>query len=472
MSRPVSLIKITFQLHRPWAVGGVAFDTDEVDLPVLLDFNDDPYVPASSLVGALRQHLHSTGLEDPLWLGPPIGEAGRPTTGEGGESAPRLASPLRALGTRLVGTHQLATRATTRINARSRAADGGSLRSEHRVDVVEDNAVDAGPARLEWYASIDRGVSDPLVTGLIDVLPSWQPIIGRGRSKGMGQARVASIEVVGLDLAVPTDLTWWLTWRKAWFEGTGAPPRPVTATPGHDLRSVPASHAMAFAWRVVDPLAIGTGEFSPRKPGTKRLNDTVRRTGAARSVRFDSATKQPVIPATAWKGIFRHRVEFILTTIGCKDAEVKHHIVRLFGEASKTSSGEQTGRRGSLIFIDSPLGCSNGPAQVWERSHVGIDRFTGGVQSGKLFTVEVVAPGALANQSIESTTAIEDRDRRLLLLAAKDIHDGLVGLGGMVTRGYGTLQLTTNCVAAQSFAGVTAAEFAVVAVTEESKVDA
>lgn len=469
MGRVVTVFEVTFEFLQPWAVGGVAQDDPEIDLPVVLDAADRPYVPASSLVGSLRRHLGDRGLDAERWLGPDIGPAGKITNDGKGNELRRRPSPLRALGTRLAGVEPtLTVRATTKISSKRAAAEGGTLRAEHRVEIPEDRSPgSASLVKLIWFATLDQAGTDPLVTELVLALKSWQPVIGRGRSKGMGSARVSQIRRISLDLGNPDDLTWWLVGRRAWFEGAASPGPAVEQEDGDQFRCVPPSRRICFEWQVADPLAIGTGESSPRKPGTTRLDGSVRRKAAARALRLDGGAKTAVVPATAWKGVFRHRVEFILNAIECTPEQVASHRDRLFGRGSNEEDGGQSGHRGVLTFVDSLIKSpQEGPAVIWERSHVGIDRITGGARRGTLFAVEAVAPGARLTQVIECDRELTERDRKLLSMAAKDIHDGLVGLGGMTTRGYGSLSLTQACFENQRFDGLTAHDFATPSATE------
>ena len=96
-----------------------------------------------------------------------------------------------------------------------------------------------------------------------------------------------------------------------------------------------------------------------------------------------------------------------------------------------------TARRGRIGFRDSTVT----QPRVEGRSHVAIDRISGGGRDKLLFTDDVVTAGRVS-LTITPLGQVEEWERNLLLHVVADIHDGLIGVGGGVQRGQGTLQLT------------------------------
>lgn len=436
MSRTVSLIKLVLQFTRPWAVGGVGNADAEVDLPILLDPRSTPplpYLPPTSLVGALREHLTAElGAEASVhWLGPLSGKA-EERTGD----LPRIASRLCALGTRLHAGHALQEIVSTSVDPCRRSAAAGTLRIEQRV--APSNPESQG-SKVDWYLTVDEEVPRDLV----EALASWSFFVGRGRTRGLGQARVQRGALMTLDLASSADLTWWLTERSAWLAGGDAGSlhgrvKPVTGT------SVEADPVVALDWLVEDPLAVGRGVSSRAEPASPRSGGATPRVAQLREMRRDGRG-QPIIPGTAWKGVFRQRATFILTAVlGLEGQSHSSRIVAdLFGDGSNSRTGEQTGRRGMLRFVDSPLRAASGSQdpRILRRTHVAIDRITGGAARGLLFTVEAVAPNELASLRIDCDAKLPPAYLCLLRHVVRDLHEGLIGVGGMNTRGYGSLRL-------------------------------
>lgn len=420
----ITMIRVELEILQSWGVGGVASLRDPIDLPIQVDPRGGghlPYVPSTSLVGALRRHF---GERAESWLGPQPGALEVST-----RTITRTPSPLRALGSRVEGTADITEYGTTAIDPARRAAKEGSLRREQRVDVLDaSSSAESRRSRLSWYLQHD-GEPDE---SLLELLRTWQPVVGRRRSTGHGRARVTAVTAFPVDLSHEVGLTWWLGGRTAWLSGTGSPPAgvKVTSLRGEELRGPVWS--LALPWVVREPVHVGGIGAQEEKPGGERR-------ASARKHR--TAAGVPIIPGSSWKGIYRHRVEHILTLCGAGAADVALVQEALFGVGG-TSRADVTGRRGCLTFPDSALTAPDGrSAARVERTHVAIDRISGGAHEGLLFAVDAVEEGSLANARIESTRELPPEVGNLLNHVVRDIHDGLVGVGGGTTRGYGWIRL-------------------------------
>ncbi|SHJ47099.1 CRISPR/Cas system CSM-associated protein Csm3, group 7 of RAMP superfamily [Tessaracoccus bendigoensis DSM 12906] len=425
----ITLLRVEIELLQPWAVGGVADLNDTIDLPVQRDPRSEPslpYVPSTSLIGALRRHLEPNLGDDCVkWLGPlPVPH--EQSTG----SVVRTASRLRALGTRVVAGQQIVAFGSTQIDPKRRAAAGGTLRTEQRVEALT-RADEGRPApTLAWYLQHD-GEAD---SALLDCLEKWQPYVGRRRSSGHGRARVSRVVAFTVDLTNPDGLTWWLEGRHGWLEGCGNPPRDVTVVERHGAALAGPAWHKSFDWKVVEPVHIGAnkGETTGAPAST---DGSKAAPGLTRK-----ASNAPVIPGTTWKGLFRHRIDAILRLCGATDEECTSVSGRLFGRSGQ-SRARTTGHRGCLRFLDAALTTPDGrkPARLVVRTHVAIDRISGGAHEGLLFAVEAVDEGARAVGVIESDTLLPPEVENLLHHVVRDIHDGFLGVGAGTTRGYGRL---------------------------------
>ncbi len=407
-----TLYKVTLTITEPWAVGGVA-DATGVDAPVLVDPRTrTPHLPAASLVGALRDHLPEPMAVE--LLGPALSKPDVDSSG----------AELHVLGTTLSEV-KVEPRTTTAIDPDRRVAKAGSLRTEHLVPATVANSTTVG-----WFIESPRPVNDEFV----DELLRWRPIIGRRRSVGRGRARVSSVETVCLDLGKPEDLRWWLDQRHTWF-GSGPVGRESESRtpPDTELEKVP--HQQKWDFAVVDAIRVGTGRTE--------TPDAERQAKAAELLR--DADGQPVIPGTSWKGLFRGRAEHIAGMLGgvpgVDSLNLSEVIAGLFG----SSHGETPQSRGVLRFLDSQLSIprqSSGTGGTKKRDHVAIDRFTGGARDGALFSFKYVPPGAMSSLVIESERHLAPVEEWLLGWVRRDLHDGIIGVGGQSGRGYGTVAFT------------------------------
>lgn len=381
----VTLIAVTVQMSSRWSVGGVAMADEAVKLPVVVDPRGGtirPWLPGASVAGSLRHHFGDQAVR---WLGPEPGGYEQ-ITGD----KQRVASPLWILGCIGCDKVEVGYSGSTKINEARGAAEAGSLRTQQW----------ASPAEI----TIACECSDA-TTELVDLLATWRPVFGRGRSAGLGQGRVRTVRAAILDLSVGDQLRWWLTSRQQWYRAE------VTAPVEEICLCLKDTENLAgIELEVREPVRIGSG--------VKDKTLSIFRVGA------DAA-----IPGSSWKGVFRHRVAAILDTLGVPDRE--EICQRIFGS---TEHG-----RGRLFFGETYV---TDPTVV-ERTHVAIDRITGGAREGALFSTEALAPGTRLSLRIcwDGNPVLPPAVGNLVAHVLRDLDDGLISVGGMGSRGYGWVQL-------------------------------
>jgi CRISPR/Cas system CSM-associated protein Csm3 (group 7 of RAMP superfamily) len=388
----ITLLRVTLTLTTAGGVTAPQTD-DPIKLPLAREpehRGGRPYIPPTSLAGGLRAHL---GEDADLYLGPAV------------EQADLRPSPVRVLGSEVTmpeGTLPTVVRSTA-IDPERGAARAGTLRSQDLLP---------GGTTVRCFLRCD----DPaLADELTRRLQTWQPVIGRGRTTGRGRAAVSEIAVRVLDLGTRDGLAAWLLHGRDGLFPAG--PKAYTRV----LSGLPIAPdpVLRLEFVVQDALAVGSGA------------GTVFRLGNVASV-----------PGSAWKGVLRSRCTYILRSCGVLDCDPDAPcggcpVCRLFGYTRRGAApGEPTGAAGLLEFSDATIRGGT----VRTRNHVAIDRFTGGARTGLLFTHEAVVGGTVTAE-IHTRAPLDAADRGLLLLAARDIHDGLVGIGGHTTRGFGTLRL-------------------------------
>ena len=387
-----TLITVTLAVGR-WAVAAPGDVWAEVDLPLHRDpRSGEVHLPCTGLAGALRDHLTRAGDTEfaKKWLGQ--------TAPEQAETRDRAVAyapgRLWILGAR-VTTGAPSRRGRTAIDDRRSAARETTLRTEEFVS----------PGVISVAIEHEGGPDQRL----LELLAHWAPFVGRGRSGGLGVSRVSHLDVHALDLSHSGHLTWWLSDHGSW--PTVAPPPDAR----HDV-SLPGATKPTpdFAWVVREPIHIGvTGTAAPGK--------------AAPTL---TAGGRALIPGESWKGVFRHRCGAILRFCGATAVETQQVQTALFGSL-------ETGR-GLLAFHDTY--CPPGRT-LRTQSHVAIDRFTGGAADGLLFATEAIPRGTWLDLSMTpSLTYLPPAVANLLGHVARDMHDGLIGIGGGGGRGYGWLQ--------------------------------
>jgi CRISPR/Cas system CSM-associated protein Csm3 (group 7 of RAMP superfamily) len=99
------------------------------------------------------------------------------------------------------------------------------------------------------------------------------------------------------------------------------------------------------------------------------------------------------------------------------------------------------GRRAQIRFANAPIREAGEPVL---RTHVAIDRFTGGARDTALYTMEALEKGSFT-VLVESLGSLPPdmlaQIRGVLRLVFEDLNDGLIGMGGGTARGYGSVRV-------------------------------
>jgi CRISPR/Cas system CSM-associated protein Csm3 (group 7 of RAMP superfamily) len=405
----ITVLKAVIAVDAGWAVGAADEGAAGLDRELLLDIAGHPWVPPSSVAGSLRAHLAGHGADERLMGSRAPLATTRP---QGAPTTTLNPSALWLLGTQTrrpgpPGSPQppaTTVEANTAVDPRRHAARPQSLRHSRVVDE---------PAVIELCAQFDGELS----ASDLELLSSWHPQVGRDRTHGGGAARLQSLGYRAYDLSDSNDL-------RAWLEtpGTGR----FSALTDVPVTAVSDDILVDEEFDIVDAIHIGTGSRHDKTSLTRTRNG------------------QPLVPASSWKGLFRARSGYIIRTCwgetaacigqtGCGTCP----LCDLFGS---------TTRRGRIAFRSSTI--TN--ARRRTRNHVAIDRVTGGAKDKLLFTDEIITAGTV-KLTIVALEIIAGWQYDLIRHVVRDIHDGLIGVGGGVQRGQGTLRLTT---ASQEQAGI------------------
>ncbi|HSV64352.1 MAG TPA: RAMP superfamily CRISPR-associated protein [Mycobacteriales bacterium] len=407
---------------------------DEPDLVPDKDTTGRSHIPGTSLAGALRELVRSHAGEEraKVLFGHLLPQ------GTGQDSVDAVASPIWVYGAWLVGAEpDLIRRASTAIDRHRGAARTNTLRCEELLPAGTQFR-----AYLRWDGAAKQDLDD-----VLDLLRTWRPLIGHGTSRGRGRCTVGSVRHGRLDLTKPDDLLVWLT-----CSGPGLADR-VTTTKlsAGDLIPGP-EQAARLAVTIRGPLRVGSGTSTDGAAGAK----------VALIMREDG---KPLIPGSGLKGVIRSRVEFILRSVGasaCTDQRCGTcRPCRLFGYGGGHDDKSSVGGRGRFRFLDAAVS----EYQCGERTHVAIDRFTGGAAGqapdptappkqsaapdpagrGLLYTVQTLEKGTfdLVIEPLNACPADREDLTALLRLVAEDLNAGLIGIGGGIARGYGSVDVDT-----------------------------
>ena len=231
--------------------------------------------------------------------------------------------------------------------------------------------------------------------------------LGALTAKGLGKIQVKNISADFFDFRKKADVIAWLTDKVA----------------SEQLKIDTAKNLTNPADFVVDADFIFNNSFIIRDylHGEKVADTTI----SAVSLK---SLDDFVIPGTSWKGIFRHRANYILRKL-----KLEKNLDNLLG----SSEGEKIKSR--LQIEESYITPENVAEKIHTRNK--IDRFTGGTLQGTLFTTKPVwqknsAPTLHLHFEIKNA---KNFDAGLALFILRDLYLGKVAIGGEKSVGRGTL---------------------------------
>jgi CRISPR/Cas system CSM-associated protein Csm3 (group 7 of RAMP superfamily) len=392
-----------------------------------------PHLPGTSLAGALRDMVSvvgGDGLADELFghLLP---------AGAGGAEVDGRASLIWVLGSQLVaadGSELEAVgteiRASTAICRTRAAAENDTLRVEE--------VVPAG-SRFEVFLRWDNAPAAD-IERFAGWLAAWQPLIGRGVSRGRGRCAVEPVRHGTLRLDEQDGLLRWLSMSGPALARAVAT---TEVTAGGGGAAAGTRPLVRVRVRITGPVRVGSGR-PPERAGEE---------GQQVTPMFRVGDRY-VLPGTGLKGLLRSRIEYILRSAGaeprpCLDRRCgqvggagRCWPCEVFGHGGGHDPGARSvGARALVRVLDAEV---EDPERVI-RQHVAIDRFTGGAQEGLLYTAEALESGTFDLVVEPLAAGLDDvrvaEIRALLRLVLEDLDDGLTGIGAGVARGYGSVSV-------------------------------
>lgn len=138
-----------------------------------------------------------------------------------------------------------------------------------------------------------------------------------------------------------------------------------------------------------------------------------------------NAAGKYIVPGSSLKGTIRSRMTYI-----AKYLNKSGIIEKIFG---RTGSTGDTGTSGSLVFKDIVL---NDETKNLQQYRIHVDKFTGGVMHGGLFSEKTVG-GDISAEILVRNGTCSDAAAGLLLLALRDLAVGMINIGSGYNVGRG-----------------------------------
>lgn len=354
----------------PLRTGGTDGDPETI----LESWDGTALLQGSSLAGALRGWLAAAdvGMAETL-LG-----------------SPKQAGHLLVSDGVFDRTAERYTRPRLRINGATGAADDGG-----KFEVAHIGTGSRFRFSLTWLGLKVCDEELAAVEQMLAALNSGEIRLGAQKSNGFGRVELKVCKRT-FDLTDPSDRTAWL---------------------GDTCQGTPLTLPEVVNARRVTFLVSGQADSLLVKAGA-----ALQKEGCAYTPNLTEGGR-PILPGSSIKGAVRARAEMIAGFLGLP-LEVTEN---LFG---RMSSKGDNGKPGCVFFEDGRL---SGEKRL-QISRIRINRFTGGIIRGGLFTEEPLSCGVEMHISAPDDSAACG----LLLYALRDLGLGLynLGSGGAIGRGY------------------------------------
>ena len=452
----LALARLILRTISPLSIGSGQAET-ESDVCLLRDANGLPAIPGTALAGILRSVVSAEygpetasrlfGRDDnqksgnaddapdcsrvAISWGHLLDKAGKPIEGLVLDHSRFVDDDIIAA----LRDSQPVKRDHNRLNALGTADDGGKF---------DRGAVPAG-ARFMVQVECRDARSSPLAfDALLECFGSPLFRLGGATRRGYGGVAVEEAWTAKLDLTDKKDFAALAVVRRGLGESLPEQFKAIAIAPRTGDLTLDLVLQPVDFWLIGDAGGDPIGATAGKKPP-----DTVPYRERQLTATGLGATAV-VVPATGIKGPLRHRTAFHLRRLNgtyvepgwnVADDVEPPELAKLFG-AAKGTTDSQTGKvgkgsAGKLLLSDGHLYGAPVPKEI---VHNSIDRFTGGVRHGFLFTEEVLYGGAIKfsiTLDRRGQAAVPKKTLRAFAMAVEDLMTGRLPIGAASAKGHG-----------------------------------
>ena len=410
-------MKGRLQLESPVIIGSGEDEHTNIDL--IRDGNGNPFIPGTSLAGALRHHMEDI-LETVKNKSNPIVSTVFGKKEE--ESTQSLltvfdAFPIDNSGYNVSARDGLELDYTTKTVTEHTTSDETRGGAKYDYEVIEPGAV--FDLKLEL---ITREKNQPVIDKIYDVIASILKALENGdirlgakTRRGFGKLRLEDIKVLELDMKNKKHVDKWINFNWEFEANTSQNELGKNVLQYKDQSSTNISAGFSIPYSML----IRHYNDDPSDEDTTQL----------------MCDGKYIIPGTSWNGAVLHAIYHILNELVEDEEkfentfkEIKHD---LFGYVSSDTKEAKASR----IFIEESIMKDSAPISYTRNK---VDRFTGGVVDSALFSEKPVYGGSVVlNITVKDSN---EWDTGLILLALKDMGNGIQSVGGDASIGRGVLE--------------------------------
>lgn len=264
-----------------------------------------------------------------------------------------------------------------------------------------------------------------LMHTLINALQSGQISLGAKKNRGLGKIALEKSQAIVLDMEKSSDIDRWIDF--SW--DTASWPQDLATSLPPVLDYDDANCKIVAKFKLPYSILIRSYSTDPNAPDVSHIV---------------SANKS-IIPGSSWNGALRHAIFNVGRELGICQKTVKKMIEDIFGHVDESKS---TARASEIVINETVI--KDSKPLVYSRNK--IDRFTGGTVETALFDqqaeysdaeleLEILLRPSLAKEKDESEKKkVKDWKIALVLLALRDMENGIQAIGGETSIGRGILR--------------------------------
>jgi CRISPR/Cas system CSM-associated protein Csm3 (group 7 of RAMP superfamily) len=378
-------------------------DNEIADMQCIRDWTGNLIIPATSIAGVIRHYIL-----DPLKKGTDIHSQLIKTWGSSDEDSHQSSFvfydslAITDVETTIRDGVELCPTSKTTID-----------KSKYDYEVILPQAIFSFRMEVNIRESDNAKIIKDTLNYIIIEMQAGNVNLGAKTSRGFGKFFLQDAELLSFNLDCPDDLEKWVDfqWDSDWRDSQ----RDFHTDLSYFFNPKKKKYDIEFS--IPDSLLIRSINPDP----------------AGHDVESLKCQGKAIISGTSWNGAFRHALIKAGYELACR-GKMQKCINSLFGYVEKDTKKAKKSR---ISFNESYI--TEEISLTTLSNHNKVDRFTGGVVNGALFD-EIPVYGGRVNLHVE----IDDPkpfEEGLLLLALKELQNGIQTLGGNSNIGRGRLEL-------------------------------
>lgn len=416
-------VKGRLRLDAPLLIGEGASgeERSDRDIHVLRGKDGIPFIPGTSLAGALRSFVEEEAPRAAELLFGTFGD--RP--GAGSEDMDERQSAVMLYDVTLPNA-KIGTRDGVCIDDITRTA---VKRAKYDYEIVEGGTGGVFYAEIVLRAvhESEEGILRAALLRLRDLLRGGFHV-GALTTKGFGRMHIGDMEIDCYDFRQPENVIAWLSTERG---------RAVWHSDSIGEEARPAVYAAEDFMVEADFALTGSLIVRDYEDANKVVNDD----NPPDALMKRNAAGAYIIPGTSLKGVLRHRAAFILNALGKDEALAD----RLMGPAPERMKALPQEEKFRSRFVVEEAVVTAAPHQ---QTRIRGDRFTGGTIASALFSTEPIWQEEKGVRAVTlrfgvkrmGSSMVRDWEVGLCILLLKDLWLGRIAIGGEKSVGRGTLE--------------------------------